>query len=135
MERTPFDAAKHQRKADEICCRRLKTTIRNLEKLADGEVEEIEEEHRAAGTISVGTGPNLVRPFEGRRADEMICVRRKVVRSAPDRAANIYLADRALGKVKERPMEEGAVSDDVQLAFEADVIRAYGDYDDDNQEQ
>ena len=101
-------------RAEKRIADRLPTIIDNLFHLADGGYERIEEEYEPAGTVIVAgseiveteRGPRAVkvqRPaFPELPADQMVLVRRRVSIADKDRAANIYLADRILGKPTER---------------------------------
>lgn len=94
---------------------RLPVIIDNLEALADGGYERVKKKFEPAGLIFVTdilrdkagnayrdengepiTGK--VRAFPDKEADEMVCVEMTTETADHDRAANIYLADRILGK-------------------------------------
>lgn len=75
----------------------LEQNYLNMRDLADGKVEIVHEEWAAAGTIKRGLAKGSELVFEGREPDEMILVRRKVTRLAPNLAANEYLTDRVIG--------------------------------------
>jgi hypothetical protein len=84
--------------AEDRIADRLPQLIDNLEKLADGGFLEVHEEWQPAGLVTTGSGEYEQRVFPELPADELVRVKRTVSRAAPDRAANIYLVDRILGK-------------------------------------
>lgn len=86
---------------------RLPTTLENLEQLADGGLEQVEEEWVPAGTVVIDDvvegeeGKTMRikrRAFPDTPANELVLVKRKVTTLAPDKQVNMYLTDRALGK-------------------------------------
>ena len=91
-----------------------------LELLADGGFEQIEEEFVPAGLVfiddvTVEDGKVIrrrVRAFPNLPEKELVCIRRKRSFAAPDRAANIYLIDRILGKPGTESDDEPPATDD-----------------------
>jgi hypothetical protein len=85
-------------KAEKQCADRLPKTIAMLEKLANGEVEQTEEEWVAAGTVTLGRGANAKLAFPNLPPDQLVLIRKRTVTFSPDAKVNIYLADRVMGK-------------------------------------
>jgi len=83
--------------ADRVICEKLPELIGNLIKLAAGGFERVELKYQPAGK-----GPDAAK-------DGLVLVERKVRTAEPDRAANIYLIDRVLGRPKgsDGPVEAG----------------------------
>lgn len=122
--------------AERRCVNRLPKNLASLEMLADGGYEQVTETWEPAGLIyvtkQVETKDGTVRvselAFPEIDPTELVCVRRTRSIAAPDRAAAIYLVDRAMGK----PV--AAVESDVQVnagdglleAFGAAVAKIYG---------
>jgi hypothetical protein len=109
---------------------RLPVTIGTLEELADGGLQTVEEIYEPAGTIFVDATETVIdgkgnpRPvrvkvpaFPDLDPAEMVLVKRVVSHLAPDRAANIYLADRIMGKPKERHELSGEDGDAIPFAI------------------
>lgn len=105
--------------AEQRCIDRLPQTFDHLEYLANGGYEQVTETWEPAATIMVEQplrnkdGSYLLdknqRPiimkqqaFPDAGPDVLVLVKRVVEVAAPDRTANIYLADRAMGKPTER---------------------------------
>lgn len=92
---------------------KLPWVIDNLLELAGGGYERIEEEWLPAGLVFIEnrneeTGEvKKIKAFPNEKADKLIMVRRRVSYADKDRAANIYLADRILGK----PVQKVAQTD------------------------
>jgi hypothetical protein len=94
---------------------KLPGIVANLLRLADGGYDIVEETWEPAGTVMV-SGMEIYEPQEGPPrsmkvsrqafpdlpADQLVLIRRVVSTTDMDRAANIYLVDRILGKPKER---------------------------------
>lgn len=133
-------AAAERRVAD-----RLPRVVDNLELLADGGFEQITETYEPAGLVFVEAPllskdktpqldanghPIIVRQlaFPNRRPDDLVCVRRTRSIAAPDRAANIYMVDRILGRPVAAVEVEGEVhaGDGLVEAFAGVVARIYG---------
>lgn len=75
----------------------------NLEYLANGGYQRVEEEYQPAGMLMRTTtdkegNPYQVPMFPDKKPDELVLVKRKVTVADKDRAANIYLMDRVMGK-------------------------------------
>ena len=77
---------------------RLPQLLGNLLKLANGGFDQIEEKWLPAELVTKGSGEFESRVFPDLPAQQPVLVERKKSRAAPDRAANIYLVDRILGK-------------------------------------
>lgn len=99
-------ARAEQRGAD-----RLPANFDNLELLADGGFEQIEEKWLPAGLVYIDdySADNdgrqykiKVKAFPHLPDDELVMVERKRSIAAPDRQANIYLTDRIMGKPTDR---------------------------------
>jgi hypothetical protein len=124
---------------------RLPRLLDNLEYLADGGYEEVAQTFEPAGLVFVeapvrdrkgvilldAMGRPLMarqRAFPDLPPEQLVCVRRVVTVAAPDRAANIYLVDRILGK----PVAAVEVAAELNpgeamlAAFGATVARIYG---------
>jgi hypothetical protein len=84
--------------AEKRCADRLPLTLANLEEIADGRAEQTEVEEMAAGTITIGKGAYVKPAFPDLPPEQMVLVRRKTVTFAPEARANMYLADRVMGK-------------------------------------
>jgi hypothetical protein len=99
---------------------RLPDRVAALELLAEGGYEQIEEELVPAGLVfiddvTVEDGKVIrkrVRAFPNIPEDKLVCIRRKRAFAAPDRAANIYLIDRILGKPGAESDDEDPTTDD-----------------------
>lgn len=105
--------------AEKRCADRLPRTIDNLEALADGGYERVSERWEPAGLVLIDAvllGPDgaprmdaegkvirtKVPAFPGKPAGELVLVQRTTEIADRDRVANIYLADRILGKPARR---------------------------------
>jgi len=105
---------------DDRAADRLGDRAAALELLADGGFEQIEEEFVPAGLVfiddvTVEDGKVIrrrVRAFPNLPEKELVCIRRKRSFAAPDRAANIYLIDRILGKPGTESDDEPPATDD-----------------------
>ena len=117
-------AAAEKRIAD-----RLPQTITNLEHIADGGEETVEEEWVAAGTVTVGKGPHERQVFPNKDPLELVCIKRKVVTHSPDLRANVYLADRIMGKPTERVEHSGPEGGSIPVSVEQQIDAVYGDDD------
>ena len=84
--------------ADDRIDDRLPRLLENLEQLANGGYQQVEEVRKPAGLIFVGSGEWATLAFPHLPPETLVCVERTVRVAAPDRAANIYLVDRILGK-------------------------------------
>jgi len=112
-------AAVRQSVSDAIAAR-LHDRVAALELLAEGGYEQIEEELVPAGLvfiddITVEDGKVVrkrIRAFPNLPEKELVCIRRKRSFAAPDRAANIYLIDRILGKPGTETDEDGGLGDE-----------------------
>jgi hypothetical protein len=82
----------------------LPAILDNLIYLANGGYERVEEEWQPAGMVTLTKHDEekdkfyQVQAFPEKDPDELVLVKRKVSVADKDRAANIYLVDRILGK-------------------------------------
>ena len=133
-------------RAEKRCADRLPRDLKNLEALADGGFEIAEDVWEAAGTITLkvplrspdgelvlSSGrPTMIDQlvFPDRSPDELVLVRRTVRTAERDRAANIYLADRILGRPAaaiEAVLEHhGRDMTEVIVRYEDAIARIYG---------
>lgn len=86
-------AAAEQQIADQ-----LPKLLVNMLKLANGGYYEDELELQPAGSVTVGSGEFASLLYPDKPADELVVVKKKRRRAAPDRKANEYLIDRILGR-------------------------------------
>lgn len=124
-------AAAERRIAD-----RLPRVVDNLMLLADGGYEQISETYEPAGLIQItkevitseGTVSVKELAFPELDPEHLVCVRRTRSIAAPDRAANIYLLDRILGRPVAAVEVEGEIGagDSLVAAFEGVVAKIYG---------
>ena len=77
---------------------RLPRLVANQLKLANGGWWEEEVELQPAGLVEVGQGENRCLAYPEKDPDELVVVRKKRRKAAPDRKANEYLIDRILGR-------------------------------------
>lgn len=87
--------------AEKRCADRLPITLHNLEEIADGLVEDVDEQWVAAGMATIGKGNNERLAFPELAKTEpfkLVLVSKKVIKRGPDVRANMYLADRVMGK-------------------------------------
>lgn len=136
-------ATTHERaitRAEKRCADRLPSTLDNLEKLADGQAEAVEEIYEAAGALFIDAteivysesgNPRSVKvkklAYPDLPPDELVLVKRVVRNFGPDRTANIYLADRILGKPTERTELSGPGGGAVPVAIQKVIEDVYGD--------
>lgn len=124
-------AAAERRVAD-----RLPRLLANLEQLADGGYEQVTETYEPAGLIQItkevitkdGTVSVKELAFPELPPDELVCVRRTRTVAAPDRAANVYLVDRILGRpvaAVEADVEVNA-GEELRSVFAGVVAKIYG---------
>lgn len=116
---------------------RLPQILDNLILLADGGFEQVNEVYEPAGLIQItkeivtaeGTVNVKERAFPDLPPEQLVCVRRTRSIAAPDRAANIYLMDRIVGKPVAAIEVEAEVQpgDALVAAFGAVVAKIYGD--------
>lgn len=82
----------------------LPAILENLLYLANGGYERVEEEWQPAGLVTLTRHDEekdkfyQVQAYPEKEPDELVLVKRKVSLADKDRAANIYLVDRILGK-------------------------------------
>lgn len=98
---------------------RLPALITNLQTLADGGYERVEEQWVPARLVTIGAGelafPNLP-------PDQLVCVKRTVTIADRDRASNQYLIDRIMGKPTERREHSGHIDVSKLTDAELDAI-------------
>lgn len=101
------------RKAEKQIVDRLPQLVDNMIVLANGGYERVEEVWARADSLYIGSGTDARRMYPDAKDDEQILVKRTTSVADRDRAANIYLIDRILGKPTERkehsfpkPLEE-----------------------------
>lgn len=117
----PRKAVKYERpinKAERQIVDRLPDLLDNLLALADGGYERVEERYEPAGTVLIDQelrNPDgqvaldaqgkpvrgKVQAFPHLAPDQLVLVQRTVSRADKDRAANVYLVDRIMGKPTE----------------------------------
>lgn len=105
-------------KAEKRAADKLPDIIDNLFRLADGLQEVVQEEWQPVGIVMKGTGPDAVLAFPDlAKADPTtpILVKRTVTKPGMDRAANVYLADRVMGKPTQRNEISGANGDALRI--------------------
>lgn len=111
------------RAAEDRIADKLPSLIGDLLRLAHGGWWEEEEERQPARLVEIGQGESRTLAYPEKDPDELVVVRRRRRKVAPDRAALTYLIDRILGK------PTAHVEADVQ-ADGALTVRVV--YDDDN---
>jgi hypothetical protein len=135
-------AAQHEeaiQSAESLLADQLPKTIENLIDLADGGLEEVKEEWELAGTILVDSyeittdknGKSQCHKvkkqlFPEAEADEMVLVKKSVVRFAPDLKANVYIADRIMGRPTQRIEVEDEPEDELDKALEGEISKIWG---------
>jgi len=119
-------------KAEKKIADRLPSLIDNLFTLADGGYERVEEQWAPAGSLFVGSGEWQRPMYPDKDPDELVLVRRTVSVADRDRAANVYLVDRVMGKPTERKEVTGADGGALTVAFQGLLERVYGDDDSDD---
>src|ERR1051325_9731088 len=77
---------------------RLPERVDRLEFLADGGYEQVTEHWEPAGSLWIDDGDAKQPMFPDKKPDELVLIKRTRTFAAPDRAANIYLLDRIMGK-------------------------------------
>jgi hypothetical protein len=95
-------------KAEKRIADRLPELIDNMLTLANGGYERIEEQWAPAGSLWIGSGEFARKMYPMLPDDEMVLVKRTRSIADKDRAANVYLIDRILGKPTERQEVTGA---------------------------
>lgn len=89
-------------RAEKRVADKLPDLIDNLFRLADGGFELGADTLEPAGSITVGSGKDQSLAFPDMDPATLVVVSQTRSIAAPDRAANIYLVDRILGKPTER---------------------------------
>jgi hypothetical protein len=111
--------------AEDHIADRLPQLLSNMLKLANGGWEQVEEKWLPAALITTGSGEFESRVYPDLPANQLVLVERKRSRAAPDRAANIYLIDRILGKPTTRVEvtdEDGGALFKVYLGIDPDQV-------------
>ena len=94
-------ADKYERKinaAEKKIADRLPELVDNLLILASGGYERVKEKWEPAGTVYIGSGEDKFKAFPDKDDDELVLVERSREVADRDRAANVYLLDRIIGK-------------------------------------
>jgi hypothetical protein len=104
-------------KAESRIVDRLPELIDNMFYLATGGYERVEEQWAPAGSLWVGSGEFARRMYPEAEADELVLVKRTVTVADKDRAANIYLIDRIMGKPIERKEHTGADGGPIEALY------------------
>lgn len=99
--------------AEQRIADRLPKIIDNLMHLANGGYKRVEEKFERVEMR--GEDGLKKRDGNGQIITELICVERKVTIADKDRAANVYLADRILGKPTERHEIEADISGELDI--------------------
>jgi hypothetical protein len=81
---------------------RIPKFLTNLETLANGGYERVEEQYAPAGSLYVGSGKEPSPMYPDKDPDELVLVKRTVIIADKDRLANEYLLNRIMGKPTER---------------------------------
>lgn len=89
---------------------RLPSLVDNMFHLAMGGYERVEEQFAPAGSLFIGTGKDAVAMYPDKPDDELVLVKRVVSFADKDRAANIYLIDRIMGKPTQQTELSGSLS-------------------------
>lgn len=84
--------------AEDRIADRLPQLLSNMLKLANGGWEQVEEEWAPARLVEIGQGESRTLAYPEKDPDELVLIKRTRKRAAPDRAANIDLINRLLGK-------------------------------------
>ena len=135
--------AKAEKYADQIAqtedriADRLGDRVAALELLADGGYEQVQEFWEPAGPIQISkmleTKEGTIRvtelAFPELPPDKLVCIRRTRSYAAPDRAANIYLIDRILGKPTQQTELSGPDGGAIPVTIEDTIARIYGNED------
>jgi len=108
----------HIAQAEDLIADRLPKIIDNLIKLADGGYERVEEEWLPAALVTIGSGEFEMKAFPDKPDDELVLVKRKVSHADSDRVANIYLADRLMGKPTDKVEVSGEDGDAIAIRVE-----------------
>lgn len=84
--------------AEDQIADQLPKLLANMLRLANGDYWEEEEERVPSGLVTTGSGEFESPVFPDKDPAELVVVRRKRRKAAPDRKANEYLIDRILGR-------------------------------------
>lgn len=101
------------RAAEDRVAERFPQIVEDLLRLSHGRYWEVEEEYQAAGTLTTGSGEFEAPMFPDKAPGELVLVKRKRRRAAPDRQALTYLMDRLMG----RPAAEGGEAEALLAAL------------------
>lgn len=116
------------RAAEDKIADRLPRLVDELLRLAHGGWWEEEEERQPARLVEIGQGEARTLAYPEKNPDELVVVRRRRRRVAPDRAALTYLVDRILGKpvaAVEADVEVNA-GEELRSVFAGVVAKIYG---------
>jgi len=126
-------------RAEKKCADRLPRVISNIVRLADGGYKRDTEVWKPAGLIQIvrteevetEKGPKILRhlepAFPDLKATEMVCIERRSEIADADLRANVYLADRILGKPTTRIEVEETPEEEVDEALDQAIFEVYGD--------
>lgn len=89
---------------------RLPHIIDNMFHLAMGGYERVEEQYAPAGSLYVGYGEHQTPMYPDKPDDELVLIKRVVSFADKDRAANVYLIDRIMGKPTQQTELSGSLS-------------------------
>lgn len=89
---------------------RLPHIIDNMFYLAMGGYERVEEQYAPAGSLYIGSGEFVERMYPDKPRDELVLIKRTVSIADKDRAANVYLIDRIMGKPTQQTELTGELS-------------------------
>lgn len=84
--------------AEDAIADQLPKLLKNMVKLANGGFYEDEIEYQPAGLVTTGAGEFERCVYPDKPVDELVVVKKRRRRAAPDRKANEYLIDRILGR-------------------------------------
>lgn len=103
--------------------------VKNQIGLANGGWWEEEVDLAPAGTVTRGGGEWMELVYPDKPADELVVVKKRRRRVAPDRRANEYLIDRILGKPTAQIEAEvsGPNGEAILVRFGEQVTKIYGD--------
>ena len=114
--------------AEDRIADRLPKLVATMLRLAEGGYTIEEEEYQPAGLVEIGQGEGRMLAYPDKPADELVLVKRRRRKAAPDRKAAEYLIDRILGRPTQQVEAEVQTSTGGELreAFLAAVDQVYG---------
>ncbi len=127
--------------AEKTLADRLPKTIKNLIALADGGEQEVQEIWVPAGTVMLDDietedSPNGPRSRKIKRPAfphlpplDLVCLKKTVTTFGPDLKANMYSADRIMGKTTVRIEHDGEVTAAIPKTLESMIEKLYGEAD------